>query len=615
MDNKITYFNKNIKTYYINLYDRTDRNNEIKIELEKNKITNFERFSAIKPNKEEIGKCNFISIDKLWIKDGKPPNIDNEQDFMYIRGVCGCKLSHYNILKKFYNENTEKYLLVLEDDCVLLDNTIEYVLKSLGYLENYNIKFNILYLSATIHYSKYHEVCEKISDDILKFKKGYGNTTHALIYSRDTICDIISIIENSNNEIDNVYRDLVNNRYMTNPLLGYQRASKSDIGLFREDKSFIFEDSIVYYGNLTEKYNFIDNDNIGINYLVYNQTEKFNNKSVENFYLFLINNLNLCEVNSLDNYKSDIIYICFTPPELIDNNLNLILVNNGEYTNINFKDYSGLKYYIESYINVYEELNKDTDITNKLIYLDDNINTSYSCLISSNILNIHDYNLNLNSEKLYVVNLPHSIFRKNEFIKNNKEANYEFISGIKYYPRWIGCALSHATLIENANKNNLENIRICEDDCKIIYYDIIELGLKTLKEQKKEFELLSCFIVDLPEDIIIENIIELDNDYKLLKINKWCSTVYNIYNKNAYKYFFEYDYKKAYENFTKFGISELWTIDRFIKFKEIWLIYPYPVTIINVPSEIWYENKNIYENYMELHRKTIKILEEKIKKF
>ena len=143
---------KSIKTYYINLDNRVDRNLEIIGEIEKANITNFERFSAIKPTKDMIEKCDLIEVNKLWPKDGNPPNINDEKDFKYIRGAVGCKLSHYNILKKFYFEDKEKYLLVLEDDCVLVDNTLDGINNSLSYLNKFNIKFNKLYLSDKIHH-------------------------------------------------------------------------------------------------------------------------------------------------------------------------------------------------------------------------------------------------------------------------------------------------------------------------------------------------------------------------------------------------------------------------------------------------------------------------------
>ena len=40
----------------------------------------------------------------------------------------------------------------------------------------------------------------------------------------------------------------------------------------------------------------------------------------------------------------------------------------------------------------------------------------------------------------------------------------------------------------------------------------------------------------ITDKVIIEDIIELNENYKLLKINEWTSTVFNIYHKDTYKY-------------------------------------------------------------------------------
>ena len=241
------------KTCYINLDKRGDRNNEMINELNKVGIKNYERFSAICPDRKMIDDCDMININKLWPKEGIPPDIDNEKDFNYIKGTVGCKLSHYNILKKFYENPESRYILVLEDDCILKTNTLDIIENSIQSIQDQNIVFNILYLSATIHHHEYHDYCEKINNVLLKIKNGWGNTTHAMIFDIKTVKNVIDILENSDNEVDDVYKNEVNNRYIVYPMTGYQRESVSDIGLFREEERNIKDNSIVSYGITDEK--------------------------------------------------------------------------------------------------------------------------------------------------------------------------------------------------------------------------------------------------------------------------------------------------------------------------------------------------------------------------
>lgn len=71
------------KIYYINLDSRTDRNKKILHEFEKLKVTNFERFSAVK---SQFGGRN------------------------------GCTLSHVRLWNIINNVHKDDYIMILEDD-------------------------------------------------------------------------------------------------------------------------------------------------------------------------------------------------------------------------------------------------------------------------------------------------------------------------------------------------------------------------------------------------------------------------------------------------------------------------------------------------------------------
>ena len=89
----------------INLKKRTDRKQNVKTQLDKLGIYNYEFFEAI--NGYEIEESEkIIEIQELF----------RNNDFSYKKGVIGCALSHIELWKKLVNDNNNDYYLILEDD-------------------------------------------------------------------------------------------------------------------------------------------------------------------------------------------------------------------------------------------------------------------------------------------------------------------------------------------------------------------------------------------------------------------------------------------------------------------------------------------------------------------
>lgn len=102
----------NISTYFdnifiINLDHRADKWKLVTSELNKVGITKYERFSAIKPNLEDVSE--------IYKKNIAARNNSDGPDETYIVGVMGCKLSHIEVIK-LAKERHYKRVLVLEDD-------------------------------------------------------------------------------------------------------------------------------------------------------------------------------------------------------------------------------------------------------------------------------------------------------------------------------------------------------------------------------------------------------------------------------------------------------------------------------------------------------------------
>jgi GR25 family glycosyltransferase involved in LPS biosynthesis len=229
---KNRYFLKkdlDIKTFFINLDERTDRLNNCLDEINSIKLYNFERFSGIKPKREELK--NFLidlnkdkdkeNIDYYFPKFINPDKVWKKNNIEYLRGIIGCKMSHLEILRKSLNYN-EEYIMILEDDIVFENNTLIYLELALNNLKK--LDWDILYLTTNIINI---EDAIRVDTNILYLKKSL--TTTAQIFKKDKIMKIINIIQNSDAEIDNTYSDLLTNKYCVYPMCGYQRESWSDI--------------------------------------------------------------------------------------------------------------------------------------------------------------------------------------------------------------------------------------------------------------------------------------------------------------------------------------------------------------------------------------------------
>ena len=119
-------------------------------------------------------------------------------------------------------------------------------------------------------------------------------------------------------------------------------------------------------------------------------------------------------------------------------------------------------------------------------------------------------------------------------------------------------------------------------------------------------------MVDITDNFEIKKKIQLDEKYCLLNINEWTSTVCNVYHQNAFKYFENYDVENIKIEEEDDNGNLKFTTDRFIKFNDIWLIYPFPCSIHEEQSSIWTNVKNIYNIYKKMEKETCVKINKKI---
>lgn len=194
----------NLKIYVINLDSRPDRWEKIQEEFNRVGITNYERFSAIRP----------VALRPDFLK-GKPEG--------YRIGCYGCLLSHMCVIQKAKEEGL-KEVLIIEDDVgfkqpiSVLDDVLTQFIQS-------DESFDMLYLSGS-HIAK----CSQVLGNIVRVHNTLTTSSYII---RESIYDyVIENLKNFNREIDVFYSECVQFTcycYCTNPHITYQKNDFSDI--------------------------------------------------------------------------------------------------------------------------------------------------------------------------------------------------------------------------------------------------------------------------------------------------------------------------------------------------------------------------------------------------
>ena len=221
------------KVFVINLKSRTDRKQNMIIELNKAKIENYEFFDAVEPVSEtEINNWN-----PNFVKN-KPPWLNT--DFLKYRlGSLGCMLSHIEIMKIALQRKYEK-ILILEDDIqfkFLNGQSFESIFKNFIEKELENIPYDFLYLGGIHSLDKLTQITKHIH------KTTDTTTTSSYILNKRAMNFILTYITSTVNEIDVFYKKLQNvnvlNIYTIIPCMVIQIPGYSNI--VQKDVVYIFD--------------------------------------------------------------------------------------------------------------------------------------------------------------------------------------------------------------------------------------------------------------------------------------------------------------------------------------------------------------------------------------
>jgi len=207
----------------INLKNRYDKKEYIERHLNELGILNYKIFNAFKLKKEELQSIKYIKSESFL----------NHYNIDYVLGASGCKKSHFTCIQQV--DQYKKYTLILEDDVILEKNIMVYIFNALQQLSD----FDLLYLGANI---KEKNDAHLVKPNILKVNQ--PKTTTAYIIKNNNTQKLLNIIENSTNEIDDVYGNEELEKYCIYPMVAHQKNIKSDI----VNNNF--------YGNYHEKFSY-----------------------------------------------------------------------------------------------------------------------------------------------------------------------------------------------------------------------------------------------------------------------------------------------------------------------------------------------------------------------
>ena len=173
----------NICTYMINL-ERCKRKKEyISKRLTEIGINKFNLLKAV--DSTQFTDDYIKNLDSNIITEPyKKWLIDNKER----RGHFGCGLSHYNVLKKFVNNHNEKYLLVFEDDCIIIENFLEELLKILN--QHADLDFDLLLGGYFCDNNVFPELC-KVNTNYTELKSNLKHKLRTINYFVGTHCYLI----------------------------------------------------------------------------------------------------------------------------------------------------------------------------------------------------------------------------------------------------------------------------------------------------------------------------------------------------------------------------------------------------------------------------------------
>lgn len=201
------------QAFVINLDDRLDKWQTVKLELEKVHIANYTRFSAIKPDIKNVPQEYYNKFILAGASHEK-----------YKIGATGCKMSHVEILKTARDMQLEN-VVIFEDDVVFTEEASQLLAAAVSQIKDGNIEWDMIHLSG-----RHLKPFKHVSKNVARIFATY--TTHGYVANSSLYDIIIDNALQSGREIDVYYATEIHpnyNCYCIRPPLLWQATGFSDI--------------------------------------------------------------------------------------------------------------------------------------------------------------------------------------------------------------------------------------------------------------------------------------------------------------------------------------------------------------------------------------------------
>lgn len=204
-----------LDVYVIHLPSRKDREKQMYQHLHKYHI-NFQFFEA------QTIHDPMISLNRFHFA---------KSSYQYVKGAIGCKDSHKRLISSYYEkeENRERYLVVLEDDFHFYPylNIISILKNHIQQLEKQTQNWTILYLTLNLTNRFRSLSTHEFEQKRLKDEEGLSTGGYVVNWRRYE--RVLDVIRDTKEEIDVGYAKYLEDRFYTEPYMGYQYESYSDI--------------------------------------------------------------------------------------------------------------------------------------------------------------------------------------------------------------------------------------------------------------------------------------------------------------------------------------------------------------------------------------------------
>lgn len=176
--------------------------------------------------------------------------------------------------------------------------------------------------------------------------------------------------------------------------------------------------------------------------------------------------------------------------------------------------------------------------------------------------------------------LPESTERRRSFDMDNKYG-FQCFPGLRHEKGWVGCGLSYKFIFNKALEAGMQEIMICEDD--VIFPENFAEKLDSIQKElysQERWSIYSGVMADVGR-VKLSKCIPDDKGY-LLQINHMVSTVFNIYNREMFELFCNWDEQDR--------DVEKNAIDRYLESKELAVFVKVPFLVGHkeeLNSTIW----------------------------